>query len=135
AEIRAEARSLDPQKLERQLAHMEGALRGTATRLGGKVEWRARRNYEGFALDPDSDPVRRARAAAIATGVEPRIRSTGGGSDANVFNARGIPCAVLGVGFQAIHTHAERMPIAELVRLAELVLHLMRGSGGPEAGS
>ena len=131
AEIRAEARSLDAAKLERQLAHMEAVLFDVATRFGGKVEWSARRNYEGFALDAESDPIQRARAAIVAAGLEPRLQSTGGGSDANVFNARGIPCVVLGAGFQGIHTHMERMPISELVRLAEVVFRLMQGAGGP----
>jgi len=135
AEIRAEARSLDPRKLERQLKHMERVLLDTAAQFGGKVNWRARRSYEGFALDTDSEPVRRARAAAAEMGLEPRLVATGGGSDANVFNARGIPCAVLGVGYQRIHTHQERMPIAELVRLAELVVRILRGAGGAGSGS
>lgn len=131
AEIRAEARSLDDAKLDRQLAHMQSVLVDVAARFGGKVEWNAWRNYEGFALDADSEPVRRASAAIVEAGLEPKLLSTGGGSDANVFNARGVPSAVLGVGYQGIHTHMERMPIAELVRLTEVVLRLMQGAGCP----
>ena len=129
AEIRAEASGLDERKLERQLAHMKRVLSEVAAQSGGKVEWSARRIYEGFSLDAGSEPVSRAKAAVALAGLRPELRSAGSGTDANVFNARGVPCAVLGAGFQGIHTRAERMPVAELVRLTRVVLHLMQGAG------
>ncbi len=57
-------------------------------------------------------------------GRTPVVKATGGGSDANIFNAKGLPTAVLGVGFEAIHSFRESMPVEELVKLTEMVLAL-----------
>ena len=122
--IRAEARSLDPRRAKEQVDHMIQAIEDAAKAAGGTARWDVRLAYEGFLLSPDSEPVRRAVKAARALGLEPKLVSTGGGSDANVFNAKGLPTAVLGVGYQAIHTKNESMPIDELVRLSQLVLAL-----------
>ena len=121
AEIRAEARSLDREKAERQIERMVAAAAEAAQRHGGAHECEVSRPYEGFHLDADSAVVRRAFAAARGIGLTPETRKTGGGSDANIFNAKGIATAVLGVGYQSIHTYQEHMPIDQLVQLARLV--------------
>lgn len=129
AELRAEARSLDPEKAKRQAEHMTRAIAEAATAYGGRATWQARLVYQGYWLPETSEPVQRAVRAVEALGLRPRVKSTGGGSDANIFNAKGLPTVVLGVGYQAIHTFRESMPVAELVRLAKLVLALMTQAG------
>lgn len=133
AAIRAEARSLDPERAMRQIEHMTRAIDEAARITGGTARWEVRLAYEGFRLHPESEPVRRAVKAIRAVGLEPRLRATGGGSDANIFNAKGLPTAVLGVGYQSIHTRDESMPVGELVRLSRLVLALA-ASGEAQEG-
>ena len=41
--------------------------------------------------------------------------ATGGGSDANIFNAKGLPTVVLGVGFEAIHSLSREYADKELI--------------------
>jgi di/tripeptidase len=53
-------------------------------------------------------------------------RSTGGGSDANVFAARGIEVANLACGMREIHTVNEWVDIRDLVLTAELVVETVR---------
>lgn len=129
AEIRAEVRSLDRSKAERQLEQMRRALEGAAADCGGRAEIEVALEYEGFRLSESAEPVVRARRAAERLGLPFAMKATGGGSDANVFNAKGLPCVVLGVGYQAIHTYNEAMPIDELHRLARLVAALIIEEG------
>ena len=92
ATIRAEARSLERERVERQVApHDPGHRRGGPFGGGQRPLERTVRVLEGFRLDPDAEPVRRAVRAAKSLGLAPRLKSTGGGSDANIFNAKGIP--------------------------------------------
>lgn len=126
AEIRAEARSLDPKKALRQVEHMKWALAESAREYDGDYKWEARLAYDSFQLGIDAPPVSRAAKAIRRLGLLPHYQSTGGGSDANVFNARGIECVVLGVGFEKIHSYNESMPVDQLIRLAELVVELAR---------
>ena len=130
-EISAEVRSTDPARLAVQVAAMELALEEAARAAGGQVEINVRSNYRSYRLDPASDPVRRASAAARCLGFTVRHRSTGGGSDANFLNERGIPTAVLCCGYEKVHTCEERIAVAELMRLAQWVAVIL--TGGEEA--
>ncbi|HYG60582.1 MAG TPA: M20/M25/M40 family metallo-hydrolase [Symbiobacteriaceae bacterium] len=123
--IVAEARSLDQEKLETQVAEMIAAMERAAEELGGKVEYEVLRSYAAFNLSPESAPVKRAATAAELIGARVVITATGGGSDANIFNGNGIPMAVLGVGYEEIHSTRERMPIDQLVQLSEWALAIL----------
>lgn len=129
AQLRAEARSLDPEKVKRQVDHMTRAIAEAAASYGGQAKWQTRLVYQGYSLPETSEPVQRALKAAASIGLRPRLKATGGGSDANVFNAKGLPTVVLGVGYEAIHTNRESMPVEQLVRLARLVVALMTQGG------
>lgn len=126
-ELSAEARSTDPAHLAAQVAAMQQALEEAAAAAGGQVEISLRSNYRSYRLDPASAPVRRASAAARQLGLQVRYRSTGGGSDANFLNERGIPTAVLCCGFEKVHTCEERIAVAELTRLAQWVAAILTG--------
>jgi tripeptide aminopeptidase len=58
-------------------------------------------------------------------GLPVTLKSSGGGSDANIFNARGIATAVLAVGGEHPHTSRETLPLDELERLGELTVRLI----------
>ena len=51
AELRAEARSLDPAKAKRQVEEMTRAIDEAASAAGGRATWDVRLAYEGFHLD------------------------------------------------------------------------------------
>jgi tripeptide aminopeptidase len=55
-----------------------------------------------------------------------RTRSTGGGSDANVFTARGLEIANLGCGMREIHTVNEWVNMNDIVSTAELLVETLR---------
>ena len=55
-------------------------------------------------------------------GKEPTLGATGGGSDANVFNAHGIATILLGVGYEEIHTPNERIALSSVVDLVEVLV-------------
>lgn len=122
-----EARSLNKEKLEAQIAHMTEALESAARELGGKVEVEVIRSYPGINLSADSPAVARAMRAAELIGEKPALASSGGGSDANIFNGKGIQTAVLGLGYEEIHSTSERMPLDQLEKAAEWTLAIMLG--------
>ena len=66
-----------------------------------------------------------ARAWRRRFGSEPTFRATGGGSDANEFLARGVPCCVLSCGYHDAHAVTEHVPIAELVATTEWLLAIV----------
>jgi tripeptide aminopeptidase len=124
AEIKGEVRSHDPGKLAAHVAHVTEAMEKAAADFGGSVEVKWERAYDSYRLDEEAAPLELVGRAARAVGLEPQLVAGGGGSDANVFNARGIPSLVVGCGFEKIHTTEERITVASLAKLAELATAL-----------
>jgi tripeptide aminopeptidase len=133
--LRAEARSLDPAKLDAQSDHMvrcfeEAAGRHRVTVEGrehvARVEARVERDYERMAVADDASIVRLVRDAAGRRGVSFRTRATGVGCDGNVFNARGIEVANLGCGMREIHTVHEWVDVRDMEATAGLLIESIR---------
>ena len=125
--LQAEARSLDPAKLQAQVEVMVEAMENAAAEMGGSVEVDVQRCYPSYRLEQDAEPVRRAAEAAGRIGVPVRFKPTGGGSDANHFNNRGIPAVVLSCGYEKVHTTGERIALEQLDLLAEWVVAIVSG--------
>ena len=124
-EIRGECRSHDEEKLARVAASMVDALQEGAARTGVDVEVDLVHEYRAFALTGRSPVVRLGKAAISALGLEPRLLTSGGGSDANIFNARGLPTVNLNAGMMQVHSPDEYLPLEELERLCTLMLHMI----------
>lgn len=128
--IRAEARSRDPQKLAVQVQHMADTFHEAAADFGAGIDITITHMYDTYCLK-ESDPVIRiAQMAARAIGLETGLRAAGGGSDANVYNAMGLPACVLGTGMRNIHTHQECIAISDLVKSAEWVVAIAQVTAG-----
>lgn len=126
--MRAEARSRDGVKLRNQVQHMMDTLHEAAGEFGATVEVSINHMYDTYRLSEDDEVVKLAQTAARSLGLETGLRAAGGGSDANVFNAMGIPTCVLGTGMQNIHTHQECSHIDDLVRSADWVVEIVRAA-------
>jgi tripeptide aminopeptidase len=133
-EVAGEARSHDEAKLEAVTNAMVAAfgdvveehrvLLGRGDTPG--LEHRVERDFTRFHL-PDGHPVvRLAQSAAKSLGREIHCKTTGGGSDANVFFQKGIPVGVLGTGMRDVHTVRESIAVADMIRCAELVLAILK---------
>ncbi|GGJ94549.1 hypothetical protein GCM10007063_16310 [Lentibacillus kapialis] len=132
-EIVAEARSLVPEKMEKQVTKMKETFESVASDYGGGAEVDVQIMYPGFSLDTDDKVVAVARNAAKTLGLESNLQKSGGGSDANVISGLGIPTVNLAVGYEEIHTTDERIPVDALVKVTELVAAIVHeASDGQE---
>lgn len=125
AYVFAEARSLSNEKLNIQFDKMKYAFTEAAREMGATADVEIKVMYPSFKYGPDDVVVKIASKAAEKIGRNSKLIKSGGGSDANVIAGMGIPTVVLGVGYEEIHTTKERMPIAELNKLAELVVAIV----------
>lgn len=126
-EIKAEARSIRKEKLDKQLAWMQNAFETTAAEFGAKVTFESEIT-PGFLFDDSSPVVKLAKEAIESIGRTCTTFHSGGGSDANIFNGMGVPTVNLAVGYEKIHTTEEQMPVEELVKITELVVAIIRTS-------
>ncbi len=133
--VRGEARSHDELKLEAQSAHMAGCFEEAAKAhrlVGGDRERTARvdpkieRDYPSMTLGEGAPVVRWVTKAAEKLGVRITCQKTGGGCDANIFNAHGFNVANLGTGMREIHTVNEYLLLGEFRQTAGVVLEVIR---------
>jgi tripeptide aminopeptidase len=124
-ELKGEARSRSEDRLRAQSAHMTQRLQAAAAAVGATAEVTVTRAYSSIDLPPASPLIRFVEDAVRACGLEPFLAPTGGGSDANIFNAAGIETVNLGTGYRGAHSVDEHIPVADLGTLTGLVRTLI----------
>ncbi len=139
-EIQGETRSHDEAKLANATAAMVDAMHAAAAQVGVDVDIAMVHEYSGFALTGRSPVVRLAKAAVSDLGLEPALHASGGGSDANILNARGLPTVNLSAGMIQVHSPDEHCSLDDLERLCAVCLRLILmapdyGPGGAETVS
>lgn len=126
ADVQLEARGRNVETLDAQVAHMRQCLEEAAAHYGGQAEIGYTRAYLGYQWSEDDLPLRIAAAAWRRTGGEPAYRPTGGGSDGNVFNARGVPSVVLTCGYFDAHSVNEHVALSEMIAAAAWAVEIAR---------
>lgn len=119
--VKAEARSRDEGKLAAQVEHMKSTFEEEASKMGAEAVVKLENEYTAFRFGEDDDIVKLASKASQKIGIEPVYTDGGGGSDANVFNANGIPVLNIGVGYDGAHSSSENVTFSDLARCAEFV--------------
>lgn len=125
-ELTGECRSLDRARVESVRELMDAAMRGAAEAAGGLVDIEWTLEYEGFAFPDDHGAVELVRAACAEAGVESRTFRTGGGSDANIISALGVPTLALSCGMTGVHGTEEEIAVADIEALTRLVTAVAR---------
>jgi tripeptide aminopeptidase len=121
----AEVRSHDERKAVELVREMLETAAFAASLGECEVESEVRPSFPGYRFRESDVPVALAAAALRAAGFEPTYALSGGGADANVFNARGLSCVNLANGMMEIHTPDEHIAVADLDAMVEVTLALV----------
>ena len=120
----AECRSLSLEKLRAQEKHMMDCLHTACDKYGATLEGGLLPCFVPFFI-PEEDPlVQQVIRACGEIGVAHRLSSTGGGSDAHVFNMQGIKALILSTGMDRVHTVREQLTVKNLEDTARWALAL-----------
>jgi len=129
AEVRldGEVRSHLPERAANAIQAIRETFESTAAEGGAGVEVDAQQLYAGYELAENSAVVELARRAfaSVGGGGSSALLRSGGGSDANELNVRGISACVLGIGAEACHSVHERISVAELELLTAWALEIV----------
>ncbi len=124
--LKGEVRSRNRDKMDAHRETLFAILREEADAAGATVNIDNRTAYTGYELGMDDPVLALGMQAAERIGLEPLLKVTGGGADANVFNAFGVPTTVLGCGMVNIHRHDEYCTISDMVKSAQLVVSIVQ---------
>jgi tripeptide aminopeptidase len=128
AEFEAEARSLDNDKLAALVASLRSAIEDGARTCGATVNAVIKQEYAAYRFTEREPIVQEVRAAIQRAGLTCALGVSGGGSDSNTFNEKGLRCVNLAIGMTDIHTVNESIAVEDLRRSAGLALSLMMGA-------
>jgi len=124
--LKGESRSRNEEKLEKCTQQLRKAADDSAQEFKTKVDIKIEKKYDCFNLSPDGLVVKIAKKAAEKISLKPLLCSSGGGSDANIFNKMGIPSVVLAIGMEKVHTVEEYILVEELKKSAEYILSIIK---------
>lgn len=124
-EVELEVRSLDDDRAGHVVTEIVDALAAGASDGECDVETRSQLGFRGYRLARASAPVAIAQRALESLGIEPRLVTGGGGSDANVLHAAGLPCLNLGYGAERNHQPDEQIAVSSLEAMLDVSLALL----------
>jgi len=107
--LKGEVRSRNEEKLEKYTEQLKKIAEDTAQEFKAKAEIKINKEYDCYNLSSDDRTVKIAIKAAKKIGLLPSFHASGGGSDANVFNKKGLPSVALAIGMEKVHTGMEKV--------------------------
>ncbi|MCA1797286.1 MAG: M20/M25/M40 family metallo-hydrolase [Geobacteraceae bacterium] len=132
-EILGEVRSFSEEGLKHQTDHMCSCLHAAVRHYSANpdfpkvgVECEIIADYPLMNVPEDAPILYALRNAAATLGQQLEVGRSGGGSDANLFNAHGIVTLNLATGMNKVHTSSEYIRVADLESVAALLLECVR---------
>ncbi len=121
-----EARSLSGKELAALTTELTNSFIDAVRLKGAVPDVKVEQLYPEIELSPESEIVKHCVETIRSLDIEPFLIGTGGGSDASIINAKGIPCLNLGVGMNEVHTTKESISLKSLIDTTRIVVSLMR---------
>jgi tripeptide aminopeptidase len=123
-----ETRSLDDSRAGEVVGSMVDAATEAASDSECDVETTVERLFRGYRLQRTAPGVEIAARALESCGIEPRYINTGGGSDANVLIAAGLPVLNVANGTERNHEPDESVTVDALETMLDVTLAIVEAS-------
>lgn len=123
--VKGESRSRNREKLEAYMDYFQRHCQEAAAGTGARVRTAAEISFAPFQLAETEPVIRTAVKVLEALGITPRIEQGGGGMDANIFNAKGLPSLGVATGYTKNHTLEENLDLESFTRSGQLVEKLI----------
>jgi tripeptide aminopeptidase len=123
-----ETRSLDDSRAGEVVGSMVDAATEAASDSECDLETTVERLFRGYRLQRTAPVVEIAARALDTCGIEPRYINTGGGSDANVLIAAGLPVLNVANGTERNHEPDESVTVDALETMLDVTLAIVEAS-------
>ena len=133
--VAGEIRSHSPEKLDKETQKMVQSFERQVSDYKDRfpsddglprLEAEVRQDFSVLKVPEDHPVVTLAKDAASSLGRKMKTKTSGGGSDANIFFGHGIVAGVLGTGMKDMHTVRESIRLDDMVKSVELLLEIIR---------
>ncbi len=132
--VRGEVRSHNNDKLKMVTERIVKSFQNSVQSRAGdgknpdlpRLEYTIENDFPLTNIPEDHPVITIAQQAAKNLGRSLKFKSTGGGSDANIFFENGIMAGVIGTGMTDMHTVRESIKLEDMVQTANLLLEIIR---------
>lgn len=113
--FKAELRSFDTNLVVSEAKIIEKIIQETADQYGAKCVVNNQLEFEGYKLERNHKLFKRLEETFAEMNLEPNYFETFGGTDANIFNAKGIVCVPIGSGYYNAHQYIEEANLKDMI--------------------
>lgn len=124
--LNAEIRSYDTALAVSEGERIEKSFSEQAAKIGATCVVDKELEFEGYSLEHDHQLFARLEKTFAEMKLIPNYFETFGGSDANIFNAKGIRCVPIGSAYYNAHQYTEYADVEEMARITEFLHQFIR---------
>jgi len=122
--VKAECRSLRHEKCIAYSEVVGQAFEVAARAIGASAAVKMDLNYKASRIPDDAPVLGMACRAVESVGLTPDVRLICGGTDASIYNEKGIQSVVLGIGCRAEHSSDEHIYVADMEKTVQILKRL-----------
>lgn len=126
ATIKAECRSLNHEKCIRQSELIKEIFEVSSKSIGACANVTMDMAYEAVKIPEDGEVVTVAKKAVESVGLEPKIKIITGGTDASIYNKKGIQTVVIGMGAKEEHTKNENISVSDMKKAVKIIQYIFK---------
>jgi tripeptide aminopeptidase len=115
-EVKAECRSQTHDKCLKRSDLIKQIFLNAAESVGAKADVTMELLVKCYRISEDTGPVTIAKKAISSAGLDPDVKVICGGTDAAIYNEKGIETVVIGMGVQSEHTKDEKIAVADMIK-------------------
>jgi tripeptide aminopeptidase len=119
-----ESRSMNHEKCLHQGELVSQAFDIAAKAMGARAVVHTEVCYKAADLAADSEPVRYACEAIRRSSMNPKCKRVRAGTEAAVYNEKGLLLAVLSQGVRNVHSKSEHIYVSDMEKAVEVLLNL-----------
>lgn len=127
--MEGEVRSIYEKKLDSYTKQLLSSLEKAVLAEGGSLQTEIEKMYEGYYIPEDHPILALMKKATDRLGIKLNLHATGGGSDTNIVNEKGIPAVNISVGMTSVHSTQEQIAISDMAKACSLIVEIIRAHG------
>ena len=124
-QVNLECRSLSHEKCIAQGELIADVFHVAARAMGARAKVKSELAYRAVSIPETAEVVRIAKRGVSSLRIDPQVRVIRGGTDASIYNEKGIQSVVIGTGVQAEHTTAECIAVSDMEKAVRIIRHIL----------
>jgi tripeptide aminopeptidase len=122
--VKIECRSQSNEKCLDQSNLIKEVFLTAGKAIGARVDVKMKLGTKAFRVSENSQIVKVAKEAISFIGLEPRILTSCGGSDATSYNEKNVETIVIGTGAKAVHTKEEHIAVKDMEKAIAIIRYI-----------